>query len=113
MAAASHGSSGAVSVTARVIARKWKPALVWLLGAGPRRFRDLQDELPGVAHKVLIQHLRELERDGLVRRQVVPGGPRHVEYGLTPLGESLRPVLDALNAWGEVHDAAADPARRP
>lgn len=93
-----------VEITMRVIDRKWKPVILWKLRDECFRFSELHARIPGVSHKVLVELLRELERDGLVARRAMPGGGRRVEYALTALGESLRPVLDVMNTWGEAHD---------
>jgi DNA-binding HxlR family transcriptional regulator len=96
----------------KVIGAKWAPSIVHALSSGDRRFGELQRELTGISHKVLIQRLRELERDGVVRRQVIAGGPRHVRYTLTPLGLQLLPILELLDAWGAQLRAALTPQGR-
>lgn len=90
------GLEGAV----KVIGARWASSILHVLSAGDRRFGELQRELTGISHKVLIQRLRGLERDGVVRRQVIAGGPRHVRYTLTPLGLQLLPALELLRDWG-------------
>ena len=92
-----------VQLTLDVVGGKWKPLILWLLRDGKLRFNDLLASMPGVTHKVLIQHLRDLERDGIVERTVI-GQPRiRVEYGLTELGTTLRPALDAMSSWAKSH----------
>jgi DNA-binding HxlR family transcriptional regulator len=92
-----------VQLTLDVVGGKWKPLILWLLRGGKKRFNDLLASMPGVTHKVLIQHLRELERDGIVERRVI-GEPRvRVDYGLTELGMTLKPSLDALASWAKRH----------
>lgn len=91
-----------VERTLRVIAGRWKPSILWELTPGSRRFNQLQAALPGIAHKVLSQQLERLQADGLVRR-TEPAQAGTVGYALTPLGESLRPALNALATWGKVH----------
>ena len=86
-----------------VIGGKWKPWILWRLYDGVRRFGELQRLTPGITHKMLTQHLRELERDGVVQRQVFDEKPARVEYSFTNYGESLRPVLEALCHWGALH----------
>jgi DNA-binding HxlR family transcriptional regulator len=73
------------------------------LFGGTRRFGELHRALPGITQKMLTQQLRELERDDLIHRQIYPQVPPKVEYSLTPLGQTLRPVLDALHAWGRTY----------
>ena len=83
-----------------VLAKKWKPTIVVLLGAGNHRFGRLHSALPGLSHKVLIEQLRELERDGIVHRDAKVSGYKRVHYSLTPAGERLLPILEAMAAWG-------------
>ena len=88
-----------VSRTVAVICGKWKPSLLYLLHRGPTRFNALQRALPGIRQRMLTLQLRTLERDGIVSRRIEPTAPPQVEYALTPLGESLAPVFDALIRW--------------
>ncbi|WP_253831994.1 winged helix-turn-helix transcriptional regulator [Actinokineospora globicatena] len=86
-----------------VIGGKWKVLILWALNDHPRRFGDLRRNLPGITEKVLTDHLRELEADGIVDRQAHPVTPPHVEYSLTPLGHSLNTALAPLGDWGREH----------
>jgi DNA-binding HxlR family transcriptional regulator len=88
-----------------VVGGKWKPLVLWALSVEPRRFGQLRRELPGVSEKVLIQQLRELERDGIVHRQVHEQVPPKVVYSLTELGKSLDRALAPLGEWGETNMA--------
>lgn len=92
-----------VQLTLDVVGGKWKPLILWLLRGGRRRFNDLLASMPGVTHKVLTQHLRELERDGIVERRVIAQPRVRVDYGLTEFGRTLRPSLDALADWAKRH----------
>ena len=83
-----------------LIGGKYKAMLVWKLVGNTLRFSELQREVPGATAKMLTQQLRELERDGLLHREVFPVVPPRVEYSLTPFGHSLRPVLEAMYGWG-------------
>jgi DNA-binding HxlR family transcriptional regulator len=84
-----------------VISGKWKVLILWELHHhGIRRFAELRRGLPGVSEKMLIQHLREMEEDGLVRRKVYREVPPKVEYSLTKDGASLNAALASLGAWG-------------
>lgn len=84
-----------------VLSGKWKGLILWELDEhGVRRFAELRRGLPGVSEKMLTQHLREMEQDGLVRREVYPVVPPRVEYSLTEHGISLNAALDALGQWG-------------
>lgn len=84
-----------------VLAGKWKSLILWELEHGTRRFSALKRALPGVSEKMLIQHLREMEADGLVHREVFREVPPKVEYSLTEHGSSLNTALGALGHWGE------------
>ncbi|WP_250008043.1 helix-turn-helix domain-containing protein [Actinoplanes sp. M2I2] len=84
-----------------VISGKWKVLILWELHHhGVRRFAELRRGLPGVSEKMLTQHVRELEEDGLVRREVYPEVPPRVEYSLTDDGTSLNASLASLGLWG-------------
>ena len=87
--------------TVAVISGRWKVPIVWHLFGGTLRFSQLRDKLDGVTQKVLTQQLRELERDGVVHRKVYPEVPPRVEYSLTPTGQSLKPVVEAMCRWGK------------
>ncbi|MEI7037212.1 helix-turn-helix domain-containing protein [Fulvimonas yonginensis] len=92
-----------VDVALSVIQGKWKPAILWSLAGGARRFRDFQAALPQVAHKVLSEQLRQLERDGVILRREREGADGGPDYVLTDFGRSLRPALNALARWGKAH----------
>ncbi|MET9862251.1 helix-turn-helix domain-containing protein [Streptomyces smyrnaeus] len=84
-----------------VVAGKWKSLILWELHHhGTRRFAELRRGLPGVSEKMLIQHLREMEEDGLVHREVYREVPPRVEYSLTEHGVSLNAALASLGEWG-------------
>ncbi len=85
------------------IGNKWTALLVHTLADGPRRHGQLRTVVAGVSQKMLTQTLRELERDGLVTREVTPTVPVRVDYALTSLGCSLVPLLRALKDWSETH----------
>jgi DNA-binding HxlR family transcriptional regulator len=86
--------------------------ILWALGESPRRFGELRRRLRGVSEKVLTQQLRELETDGVVRREAHDEVPPRVEYSLTALGASLHVALMPLKAWGDQHLEAILDARR-
>lgn len=84
-----------------VVTGKWKSLILWELHHhGTRRFAELRRGLPGVSEKMLVQHLREMEEDGLVHREVYPEVPPKVEYSLTEHGVSLNAALASLGQWG-------------
>jgi len=84
-----------------VIGGAWTPNVIWHLGDGPRRFSELQIDIPPVSAKVLTQRLRQLEAKGVVRRSVMPTSPPTVEYALTDLGRELIPAIQAIVTVGE------------
>lgn len=86
-----------------VLAGKWKILILWYLRAETKRFNELQKLLPRITQKMLVQKLRELEKDGIIHREVYPVVPPKVEYSLTTYGESLKPILKSLYLWGEIH----------
>jgi DNA-binding HxlR family transcriptional regulator len=88
-----------------LIGGRWKPVILWWLfeSKKPLRFKTLRHNMPRISQKVLTEQLRELERDGLVNRQVFPEMPVRVEYSLTPFGRKLRPVLRVLDSWSRKH----------
>ena len=87
-----------------VLGGRWKAQILWnLLYEGPLRYGQLKRAVPGVAETVLIRQLRELESDGVIERHELKGVPPAVEYALTPLGESLRPVMEAMLDWSVRH----------
>jgi DNA-binding HxlR family transcriptional regulator len=94
-----------VKLTASIIGGKWKPSLLFHLEGRTRRFCELQRLIPGLTKKMLTQHLRELERDGIVHRKVFAEVPPRVEYSLTRHGESLKPILKLMSSWGSRHRA--------
>jgi DNA-binding HxlR family transcriptional regulator len=83
------------------ISDKWVSLIVNALATGPQRYSDLSRRLVSVSQKMLTQTLRNLERDGLVERTITPSVPVRVDYALTPLGESLLPVMRAIKNWAE------------
>lgn len=91
-----------VETTLSLIGNKWQVLILRdLLGNGTTRFKELQRSIGSISQKVLTSNLRTMEAEGLVHREVFAEVPPRVEYSLTELGQTLRPVLDALRAWGE------------
>lgn len=89
-----------VAVTVQIIGSKWKLLIIRNLLKRPWRFNELQKDLEGISQKVLTDSLRSMEEDGIVVRTVFPEVPPHVEYSLSSLGETLRPILDDMERWG-------------
>lgn len=82
---------------------KWSVLVLGLLGAGPRRYSELRRAVDGISQRMLTLTLRGLQRDGLVTRTVTPTTPPRVHYALTPVGETLSDVVEALAEWSERH----------
>lgn len=95
-----------------VVGGKWKPLILWALSEKPRRTSELRRELPGISEKVLVQQLRELERDGVVEREIFKELPPKVVYSLTDRGVRLDSALRPLGDWGEQNMDLIAAARR-
>ena len=89
-----------VATTVSLIGSKWKLLILRNLLAGPWRFNELKKNLEGISQKVLTDSLRSMEKDGLITRTVYAEVPPRVEYALSELGESMRPIIRAMEAWG-------------
>ena len=90
-----------VATTVQLIGSKWKLLIMRNLFTRPWRFNELKNNLEGVSQKVLTDSLRAMEKDGILIRTVYPEVPPRVEYSLSELGESMRPILDSMEAWGK------------
>lgn len=95
-----------VETTLTLIGDKWKVLILRDLLPGTKRFGELKKSIGSVSQKVLTAHLRDMENNGLVNRKVYAEVPPKVEYSLTDLGYSLKPILDALLNWGEEYKAS-------
>ncbi|MBM6577780.1 helix-turn-helix transcriptional regulator [Microvirga sp. SRT01] len=89
-----------LDATLKIISGKWKPLILYFLLRGPTRYGELKRAVRDVSDKVLIQHLKELEADGVLRRNDYKEVPPRVDYTLTPLGQSLAQALEPLCTWG-------------
>ena len=89
-----------VATTVQLIGSKWKLLILRNLMVRPWRFNELRRDLEGIRQKGLTDSLRAFEEDGIITRTVYPEVPPRVEYALSPLGESMRPILDAMEEWG-------------
>ena len=89
-----------LDATLKIISGKWKPLILYFLLRGPTRYGELKRAVRDVSDKVLIQHLKELEADGVLRRNDYKEVPPRVDYALTPLGQSLARALEPLCTWG-------------
>ncbi|MEO3946315.1 helix-turn-helix domain-containing protein [Gorillibacterium sp. CAU 1737] len=89
-----------IEATLEIIGGKWKALIICMLMTGTKRTSELQHSIQGISQKVLIQQLRELEKDGLVRRYVHQQMPPKVEYSLTEYGITANQIVDVMCAWG-------------
>lgn len=89
-----------VATTVQLIGSKWKLLILRNLFMRPWRFNELRKDLEGISQKVLTDSLRALEEDGIITRTVYPEVPPRVEYAPSPLGQSMKPILDAMEEWG-------------
>lgn len=89
-----------VATTVQLIGSKWKLLIMRDLQR-PWRFNELRKDLEGVSQKVLTDSLRSMEKDGIITRTVYPEVPPRVEYALSALGESMRPIISAMAEWGK------------
>jgi len=92
-----------VQGTINALSGKWKVLAIWHLGFGPRRFAALRHLLPGVSEKMLTSQLRQLESDGIIRREVKHASPPQVTYSLTSAGQELLEPMSLLCHWGTRH----------
>ena len=90
-----------IEVTFSLINEKWTIVILWNLMSGTRRFGELKNLCGGITHKVLTERLRQLEENGLIVRKVYAEMPPHVEYTLSEIGYSLKPILVSMWNWGE------------
>lgn len=97
-----------VATTVQLIGSKWKLLIMRNLLVRPWRFNELRKDLEGISQKVLTDSLRTMEKDGIITRTVYPEVPPRVEYALSELGESMRPIMDAMEQWGNAYKSAAN-----
>ena len=100
-----------VATTVSLIGSKWKLLIMRNLLARPWRFNELRKDLDGISQKVLTDSLRSMEADGLVVRTVYPEVPPRVEYALSPLGESMQPIIKSMETWGLAYKSGELPGR--
>ena len=97
-----------VATTVALIGNKWKLLIIRNLLVRSWRFNELHKSLDGISQKVLTENLRQMEADGIITRTVYPEVPPRVEYALSELGESMRPILDSMQAWGNNYKASLE-----
>ena len=95
-----------IATTVWLIGNKWKLLIIRNLMDKKQRFTDFVKTIPGISKKVLTDNLRALEEDGIITRAVFAQVPPRVEYAMSEIGESLRPILIAMQNWGEEYKAA-------
>ncbi len=95
-----------VATTVALLGNKWKLLIIRNLLVRPWRFNELHKSLEGISQKVLTESLRKMEADGIITRTVYPEVPPRVEYALSGLGESMRPILDSMQDWGNRYKAS-------
>ena len=100
-----------IAYTLQIIGGRWKASILSWLISGKMRYNELRRSIPDVSERILVLQLRELERDGVIKRIVHPEVPPRVEYELTELGKSMRPILKVLSEWGETI-VPTDPHKR-
>ena len=96
-----------VATTVQLIGSKWKILILRNLRSRPWRFNELRKDLEGISQKVLTDSLRSMEEDGIITRTVYAEVPPRVEYALSELGQSMRPILDAMEQWGKAYQEKA------
>jgi len=90
-----------VETTLNIISGKWKGLILYRLLGGKKRFNELKKMMPNITFRTLTLQLRKLEQDGIIKRTVYAEVPPHVDYELTPLGESMRRIIQAIYDWGK------------
>ncbi|CAG5074729.1 hypothetical protein DYBT9623_05417 [Dyadobacter sp. CECT 9623] len=102
-----------MAYTLGVLGGRWKPAILCRLMHGTLRYGELKKSIEGISERMLVAQLRELESDGIVRRQVFPEVPPRVEYEMTELGLSMQSVIAAMSDWGNMHRSLSQEPHLP
>src|SRR5262245_59949622 len=100
-----------VETTLGIMHGRWKVLVIHHLLNGTKRFNELHRALPGISHRTLVKQLREMEAAHFIRRKIYAEVPPKVEYSLTPLGQSLKAVLAAMDKWGRMYAQQAEKER--
>lgn len=93
-----------------ILGGRWKPAILCRLSHHKMRYSDLKNSIENISERMLIAQLRELETDQVIKRTVYPVVPPRVEYELTELGQTMKPMLKAMSDWGNMHKSVASMA---
>lgn len=102
-----------VATTLMLIGNKWKIFIVQRLLDRPWRFNELQKDIPGISQRVLTDNLRSMEEDGIITRTVYPEVPVRVEYALSELGNTMRPIIASLFDWGTMYQSLVHASHAP
>ncbi|OWR31266.1 HxlR family transcriptional regulator [Saccharibacillus sp. O23] len=92
-----------INIFMNALGGKWKCLILFHVSRQPVRTKDFYERIPGITQKVLTEQLKQLEKDGLIRRELFPEVPPRVEYSLTELGRTFVPVLNAMCEWGYLY----------
>jgi DNA-binding HxlR family transcriptional regulator len=92
-----------IAYTLKILGGRWKPAILCALRDGSIRYGDIKRKIDGISERMLVAQLKELEKDGIISRTAYPEIPPRVEYTLTPLGETMKPILQVMSDWGDAH----------
>ena len=102
-----------VATTLMLIGNKWKIFIVQRLLDRPWRFNELQKDISGISQRVLTDNLRSMEEDGIITRTVYPEVPVRVEYALSELGNTMRPIISSLFDWGTMYQSLVNASQIP
>lgn len=84
-----------------ILGKKWTALIIRVLLGGPKRFKDIKEQIPDMSDKILTERMKELESYGIILRNVYPETPVRVEYELSPMGKDLETVIESIQKWGE------------
>ncbi|MGG3573014.1 winged helix-turn-helix transcriptional regulator [Bacillus gobiensis] len=93
-----------MEITLDVIGGKWKGFILYYLLENKKRYNELRRLIPGISQRMLTLQLNQLEKDGIVHREIYPEIPPRVEYSLTECGKTLRPIIIQMSEWGKVYE---------
>lgn len=86
---------------ADILGKKWTGLIIRVMLGGPKRFKEIKEQIPEMSDKMLTDRMKELESQNIVKRTVYPEMPVRIEYELTPKGRELQPVIESIQSWGE------------
>ncbi|GMK45002.1 MULTISPECIES: winged helix-turn-helix transcriptional regulator [Paenibacillus] len=86
---------------ADILGKKWTGLIIRVMLGGPKRFKEIKEQIPEMSDKMLTDRMKELESQSIVKRTVYPEMPVRIEYELTPKGRELQPVIESIQSWGE------------